>query len=237
MSGAFAEKLAVVTGGASGIGAACAEHLRAQGATVVIGDIQVGSESIEYLDVTNRESVVGFFGSLDRAPDILITCAGGAARADALDVDDAVMDAAMSLNFGGFWRCAQEAARRAVAAAQPLAIAHVGSSLHRGPAPDLSHFAAAKAASMTMVRCLAQELAPNDIRVNAVIPGPIETQATKPVWDAQPHIRAALRDALPLGSIGTPDDVVPAILFLASSDAAWTTGTILTIDGGLDVAS
>lgn len=237
MSGAFARKLIVVTGGASGIGAACAEHLRNQGGTVVVGDIQTDPKSAEYLDVTDRESVVRFFGSLDRAPDILITCAGGAARTAALDVDDALMDATMSLNFGGFWRCAQEASRHAINAEQPLAIVHVGSSLHRGPAPNLSHFAAAKAASMTMVRCLARELAPNGIRVNAVIPGPVETPATKPVWDAQPHIRAALSEALPLGRIGTPDDVVPAILFLASSEAAWATGTILTIDGGMDVAS
>ena len=237
MSEAFAGKLAVVTGGASGIGAACAEQLQIQGATVVIGDIQADSESTKHLDVTNRESVVGFFSALERAPDILITCAGGAARTAALDVDDALMDATVSLNFGGFWRCAQEASRRAIADATPLAIVHVGSSLHRGPAPSLSHFAAAKAASMTMVRCLAQELAPNDIRINAVVPGPVETPATQPVWDAQPHIRAALADALPLGRIGTPDDVVPAILFLASADAAWATGTILTIDGGMDVAS
>lgn len=236
MSKTFSGKLAVVTGGASGIGAACAKLLSEQGATVVVGDIQAESDSPNFLDVTDRESVVAFFAALDRAPDVLITCAGGASRQAALDVDEGQMDLTMALNFGGFWRCAQEAARRAMDEGIDLAIVHVGSSLHQGPAPELSHFAAAKAASITMVRCLAQELAPHKIRVNAVVPGPVETPATTPVWEANPGMREALRKVLPLGSIGDTDDVVPAILFLASPSAAWATGTILAIDGGLSVS-
>lgn len=235
MSDRFAGKLAVVTGGASGIGAACVTALRKQGAAVIVGDIQADSGSPEYLDVTDRGSVVKFFAALDRAPDILITCAGGATRAAALDVNDDLMADTISLNFGGFWRCTQEASRRAIAEESPLAVVHVASSLHRGPAPELSHFAAAKAASVTMVRCLAQELAPQSIRVNAVIPGPVETPATTAVWDASDNMRNALQNAIPLGRIGAPEDVVPAILFLASADAAWATGSILTIDGGLDL--
>ncbi|NKB43134.1 MAG: SDR family oxidoreductase [Alphaproteobacteria bacterium] len=237
MSGTFTGKLAVVTGGASGIGAACVQQLRDEGASVVAGDIQAKPNSSEYLDVTNRESVAAFFSSLDRAPDILITCAGGASRMAALDVDDAMMDATLSLNFCGFWRCGQEAARRAINEKRKLSIVHVGSSLHKGPAPELSHFAAAKSASVTMVRCLAQELAAKGVRVNAVIPGPVETPATTPVWDANPGMREALDKAMPLGRVGTPNDIVPAILFLASHDSAWATGTILTVDGGMDVSS
>lgn len=233
MSLAFAGKLAVVTGGASGIGAACATALREQGATVAIGDVQAPPGSPDHLDVTDRESVVAFFAALERAPDVLITCAGGAQRAKALDVDDVHMNETVSLNFGGFWRCTQEAARRAIDAQTPLTVVHVASSLHRGPAPELSHFAAAKAASVTMVRCLAQELAAQNVRVNAVIPGPVETPATTAVWDARDGVRDALQSALPLGRIGVPDDLIPAILFLASSEASWATGSILTVDGGL----
>lgn len=235
MSNRFAGRLAVVTGGASGIGAACVTALRRQGATVIVGDIQADQGSPEYLDVTDRGSVVKFFAALERAPDILITCAGGAKRTSALDVGDDLMADTISLNFGGFWRCTQEASRRAITEESSLAVVHVASSLHRGPAPELSHFAAAKAASVTMVRCLAQELAPQSIRVNAVIPGPVETPATTAVWDANEGIRSALQNAIPLGRIGMPEDVVPAILFLASAEATWATGSVLTIDGGLDL--
>ncbi|MDX2144497.1 MAG: SDR family oxidoreductase [Rhodospirillaceae bacterium] len=234
MQRSFAGKLAVITGGASGIGAETARHLREAGAEVRIGDLR--AEGAAKLDVCDRAAVTRFFEGLPRAPDVLITCAGGAKRAAALDVDEALLNETLQLNLGGFWRCAQEAARRAIAEKKPLAIIHVASSLHRGPAPQLSHFAAAKAASVTMVRCLAQEWAAHSIRVNAVVPGPIETPATTPLWDARPGHRDMLRQSLPLGRIGTVSDVVPAIVWLASPDAAWTTGSIFTVDGGLDVA-
>jgi NAD(P)-dependent dehydrogenase (short-subunit alcohol dehydrogenase family) len=230
----LAGRLAVVTGGASGIGGATAGRLTALGAEVVIGDIK--AEGPARLDVRERAQVSAFFAALPRAPDMLVTCAGGAKRAAALDVDEALLAESYQLNLGGFWRCAQEAARRAVAANTPLAVVHVASSLHRGPAPQLSHFAAAKAASVTMVRCLAQELAVHRIRVNAVVPGPIETPATTPRWDARPGHRDALRASLPLGRIGEPKDVVGAITWLLSDEADWVTGTVLTVDGGLDIA-
>jgi NAD(P)-dependent dehydrogenase (short-subunit alcohol dehydrogenase family) len=184
MPEAFSGELAVVTSGASGLGAATARRLAELGTAVRIGDLT--GAGAEKLDVRDREAVKRFFESMPRAPDVLITCAGGAKRAAALDVNEALLAETLQLNLGGFWRCAQEAARRALAEKTHLAIVHVVSSLHRGSAPQLSHFAAANAASVTMVRCLAQEWAVHHIRVNAVVPGPLETPATTPLWDARP---------------------------------------------------
>ncbi|MCU0758455.1 MAG: SDR family oxidoreductase [Steroidobacteraceae bacterium] len=249
--GRFAGRLAVVVGGASGIGAAAARELVRGGAQVVVADLDAtraaslaqelaggtpGAAHAVAVDVRERGSVEALFCGLPRPADIVVTSAGGASRSAAFDTDEATFAAALQLNAGGFWRCAQVAARAAVAAARPLAIVHVASSLHRGPAPGLAHFAAAKAASVTLVRCLAQEWAAHAIRVNAVVPGPVETPMTTPVWDAAPGLRAAIRASLPLGRIGEPADVARAIAWLASDEAAWITGTLLPVDGGLEVA-
>ncbi len=241
----FQGRIAVVTGGASGIGAEVARTLAARGAEVIIADLDGdGAQSLadaingtaQRVDVRERSQVATLFAELERPPAVLVTCAGGARRRAALDVEEELWHDAFQLNAGGFWRCAQEAARRAIAAATPLAVVHVVSSLHRGPAADLSHFAAAKAASVTLVRCLAQELAGHAIRVNAVVPGPVETPMTAPLWDAGPGLRDAIARRLPLGRIGQPADVAPAIAWLASDEAAWITGAVLNVDGGLDVA-
>jgi NAD(P)-dependent dehydrogenase (short-subunit alcohol dehydrogenase family) len=250
-AGRFAGRLAVVVGGASGIGAAAAREFALGGAQVVVADLDAsraagwarelaavtpGVASAATVDVRERASVEALFAGLPRAADLLVTSAGGAPRSAALDTDEATFAAALQLNAGGFWRCAQVAARAAVAAARPLAIVHVASSLHRGPAPGLAHFAAAKAASVTLVRCLAQEWAAQAIRVNAVVPGPVETPMTTPVWDAAPGLREAIRATLPLGRLGQPPDVARAIAWLASDEASWVTGALLQVDGGLEVA-
>jgi NAD(P)-dependent dehydrogenase (short-subunit alcohol dehydrogenase family) len=87
------------------------------------------------------------------------------------------------------------------------------------------------------VRCLAQEWAAHGIRVNAVVPGPVATPMTTPLWDHDPALRARLQARIPLGRIGTPEDVARAIAWLASDEAAWITGVLLPVDGGLEVAS
>ena len=244
-TGSFANSLAVVTGGAGGIGAEIVRRLADGGAEVWIADVDgAGAARIAgetggracTVDVRRREDVRALIDDLPRAPDIVITSAGGARRCKAIDVDEALFADTIALNTGGFWRTAQEAARRARASGTPLSIVHVASSLHRGPAPELSHFAAAKAASITLVRCLAQEWAAKGIRINTVVPGPVVTHATEAVWQRQPDRRDELLNRLPLGRMGTPGDVAAAVLWLASPQAQWVTGAALTVDGGLEVS-
>lgn len=241
----FNHQLAVVTGAGSGIGAEIARELSRRRAQVVVVDAvaesalavaeSIGAKAV-VADVRSRDQVRELVTRLDRAPDVLITSAGGAQRRSALDVDEELFADSYQLNVGGFWRCTQEAARRAIAEQIPLSVVHIASSLYRGPAPELSHFAAAKAASITLVRCLAQELATHEIRVNAVVPGPIVTPATANVWSDTPGVREALEAKLPLGRIGEPRDVANAAVWLSSKESNWVTGTVLRVDGGLSVA-
>ncbi len=239
-----ARRLVVVTGGGSGIGAAAAAALADGGARVVVADIdteaaeavarQIGGRA-HRVDVRQRTSVEALFASLPRAPDALLTSAGGASRAAALDVSEDLFLETLQLNTGGFWRSAQEAARLAIAERRTLSIVHVASSLHAGPAPGLSHFAAAKGASVSLLRCLAQEWAEYGIRVNGIVPGPVDTPATD-AWRVDRTLRRAMESSLPLGRIGRPEDLLPAILWLLSDSAEWVTGSLVTIDGGRSIA-
>lgn len=241
----FAERLVVVTGGGSGIGAASAAALADAGAQVVVADIdhdaaqavagETGGQA-RHVDVRDRDSVSALISSLPRAPDGLLTCAGGAVRCPAIEVDEELLLSTLQLNAGGFWRCAQESARRAVEEGRRLAIVHVASSLYAGPAPGLSHFAAAKGASISLVRCLAQEWAVHGIRVNAIVPGPVDTPATGKAWAADPAVREAVESRIPMGRIGRTADLIPAVTWLLHDAAEWITGSLVSIDGGWSIA-
>lgn len=237
----------LVTGAGSGIGKRAVQTLCQLGAQVIAADIdeaavksvaaETGSQA-RLVDVRCRASVRGLFSELRSEVDGVLTCAGGAERYDALDVDDELFFSTIDLNAGGFWRTAQEAARQSIAAnRRGLSIVHVASSLYSGPAPGLSHFAAAKAASVTLVRCLAQEWAPYGIRVNALIPGPVDTPATRRVWDSQPHIRDLIEKRMPTGRVGDADDLLLPMLWLLHPSTSWVTGSLVTIDGGWSVSS
>lgn len=239
----FPGKVVLVAGAGGGIGEAAARRFAKVGAKVVLGDLDgeaVGRTSDELgpetaaiaLDVTDAtlwqravELAVTRFGRLD----VLVNCAGLGHFASLLDSDLASFDAAVDINQRGTF-LGIKTATEALAAARGC-IVNVASVAGLKGSPGTFSYATTKFAVRGMTRSAAHDLAPLGIRVNAVLPGPIDT----PMFHATsiPGFKEAIAQATALKRIGQPDEVARAIVFLASDDASYITGAELVVDGGL----
>jgi glucose 1-dehydrogenase len=254
MKDGFADKVAVVTGAARGIGRAIAERLHARGARVVLVDCNatnlvatakamrsadgVGSRFIvaDLGDPTAIEALAEQVAALEARVDVLVNNAGIEVDIPFEKVTAGWFDRVIAVNLRAPLLLSQ-----ALASLFPEsggAIVNI-SSIHADHAfPNSIPYACSKAGLVALTRNLALELAPRHIRVNAVCPGYIDT----PMWDeflqgsSDPQALASETEALhPLGRRGLPEDVASAVAYLASHDAAWVTGTHLVVDGGLTV--
>jgi len=234
-----------VTGGAHGIGRACARWLAAEGAAVAVADIDVdaatvvaaeltgaGAEAIAVdCDVTSAGSVaaavdraVGHFGGVD----VLVNTAGGdAIAADPDNPDDAHWARMLDLNLLGVVRSIRAALPHLQAAGR-ASVVTIG-SINGLIAARSEPYSAAKACLQNLTVNLAARHAADGVRFNLIAPATVRTR----VWDDQPDDLERLASTYPLGRVGTPDDIAAAVAFLASDDAAWITGVTLPIDGGL----
>lgn len=238
----------IVTGGARGIGEATARRFAAEGAGVLIADIdQEGAErtagSIRAAggkaeacrcDVADRTSVdaavaraVDAFGTLDVLVNNAYRC--GEHRPDFADEDDDEWRFDLDVTLIGAMRCTRAALPHLAAAP-----GRRGAVVNIGSVNGMSYFgnhsySAAKAGLMSLTRTLAVHAAPSGVRVNLVAPGTIRT----PAWDGKESVLAAAAPLYPLGRIGEPADIAGAVTFLASSDAAWITGVTLPVEGGI----
>ncbi|MDX1540018.1 MAG: SDR family oxidoreductase [Geminicoccaceae bacterium] len=243
MSGRVGGKVAVVTGGARGIGAAIARRLADEGARVALGDTleadgqrtaaALGDDSFFQLtDVGHKDSVDALvdatlerFGQLD----IMVQNAGIYPYTMLPDISPDEWDAVLGVNLRGCFLAIQAAAR-AIGERGGRIVLTSSITGPRVTSPGHGHYAASKAGINGLIRSAAIELAPRQITVNGVEPGNILTEGMKA--ERSPDFIRGMEASIPLGRLGTPDDVAHAVLFLASDEAAYITGTTIIVDGG-----
>jgi meso-butanediol dehydrogenase/(S,S)-butanediol dehydrogenase/diacetyl reductase len=244
----FKDQGALVTGGGSGIGREVAWAFGAEGAHVAVADIDQraaertvqeirdrgGSAQAFALDVTDGKAVSAFVESavsrLGRA-DILVNSAGVREIRPVLELPLEEWNRVMAVNITGVFLCSQAFARHLVGAGKRGAIVNLASTLGVVAAPNRAAYTASKHAVVGLTKEMAMELGEKGVRVNAVGPGVIRTPLTERYFQDAEYAQR-VRDLHVLGRWGEPSEVAKAILFLASDDASFITGTTLLIDGG-----
>jgi 2-hydroxycyclohexanecarboxyl-CoA dehydrogenase len=247
MSDRLDNRVAVITGAASGIGRAIARELAAQGATVAIADVNIeagkraAEEVVELggcaeafaVDVTAEESIHSLqqeiasrFGNAD----IIVNCAGWNRGMPFLKNESDFIHTVTALNLLGPIFMCQTFLRPLVESGQPGHVVNISSDAGRVGSMGETVYAAAKGGVIALTKSLAREMARHNIRVNCVAPGPTET----PLFYEQPEkIQAALIRAIPFGRLGRPEDVANAVAFLVSEHSSYITGQVLSVSGGL----
>lgn len=225
------DKVALVTGGISGIGAAIVARFRAEGATVIAGDIAAsdGADTLK-LDVSDPQScadAVGVLVARHGRLDIMVNCAGIARDIPFLETPIEIFDVVIAVNLRGTFLISQAAARAMQAGGCIVNIASVSGM--RGNVGRTA-YGASKGGVVIMSQAMAADLAPLGIRVNIIAPGPIETPMLAPMMASSGA--AEWRAAVPLGRYGMPEDVASAATYLCSDEASYVTGHVLAVDGG-----
>jgi NAD(P)-dependent dehydrogenase (short-subunit alcohol dehydrogenase family) len=233
----------VITGASRGLGRGCALAFAAQGAEVVLlarnaGPLselaleitaQGGKARAVACDVTRAAEVQDVFRALERC-DVLINNAGANHPQPFLDVDLPTLDELLTLNVRSMFITAQAAARVMIPARSGVII-NMSSQMGHIGAANRTVYCMTKHAIEGLTKAMAVELGPMGIRVNAVAPTYIETPMTQPFF-ADKAFRDGVLQKIPLGRIGTIDEVVAAVTFLASPGASLITGASLLVDGG-----
>jgi NAD(P)-dependent dehydrogenase (short-subunit alcohol dehydrogenase family) len=238
-------EIAVITGGARGIGRATAEAFVAAGARAVLVDrdleearrtaVALGNAEAHALDVTSEADVDSFFDALAKREgriDILVNNAGASIRKPSTELSKAEWDTVIAVNQTAVFLCSRAVARHMLPKKRGAIVnlASIMGSSGGGLYPNIS-YQASKGAVVNMTRAFAIEWAKDGIRVNAVAPAWVRTGFIAPIL-AKPELVAAIEGVTPMGRLVEPEEVAAAILFLASPAAAMTTGHVLAIDGG-----
>ena len=242
-------RIAVVTGAATGIGAAIATRLGASGATVIVNHLDTEAEAeataaaireaggqaeVAQTDVTDVEQTEALFREIVKQHgrlDVLVNNAGIVKDAPLAGMRELDWQRVLDVNLGGVMRCTRLALRPMMSARTGCIVNLSSIQAIRGGRGQ-ANYAAAKAGVLALTRAAALEVADRGVRVNAVLPGFIETDMTALV---RRRAGDEVLSHIPAGRFGTPQDVAGLVLFLCSDDAAYITGQSFTVDGGLSI--
>lgn len=243
-SGRLTGRRALITGAARGIGAATAARMRAEGAEVTVVDITAG-DGVVGADVTDPDGMARAvaIAAGDGRLDICVANAGIFSTAPLVEAELPAWQKIIDVNLVGVAVTFQAAARRMIADGGGGRLAAMSSIAAWKSMPGGTAYCASKAAVIGLVRCFAAEVGPHGITVNAVAPGEIDTEMNDDFIAGLAEregttveaIRKGMTDSIPLRAMGQPADVASVLTFLASDDAAYLTGQVISIDGGVSV--
>ena len=231
-------KVVIVTGGAGGIGAAVCERFREEGANVAVFDLQSKPYTV---DISNQQQVIDAVAAVERdlgPVDILVNNAGWDKAAPFLETDAALWQKIVAVNLMGPIHL-HHAVLKGMKARGRGRIVNIASDAGRVGSSGESVYSACKGGIIAFTKTMAREMASKQININVVCPGPTDTALFRDFageGERGDKLRAALTRAIPFGRLGKPEDLPGAVCFLASDDAAFITGQVLSVSGGLTMA-